>query len=183
MKSFLFSLVAKINEHPAAGEYEICRGKERREKDREHLGSSSFHGQFCFCLLHNLVMWANKSSLFPLFKDFIYLRERESTRKGRGRGRRRSRLPTEQGSQCGVRSQDSGIITWAEGRCLTDWATQVLPGSPPICLRYFRLHCYHMQIGDWLRKKANSASLKQLLKCLKVIIREIWFLLSKLGHF
>ena len=25
---------------------------------------------------------------------------------------------------CGARSQDPGIMTWAEGRCLTDWATQ-----------------------------------------------------------
>ena len=34
----------------------------------------------------------------------------------RGWGRGRSRLPTEQGSQCGTWSQDPGITTWAEGR-------------------------------------------------------------------
>ena len=37
---------------------------------------------------------------------FMYLRDRE------------------QGPQCGAPSQDPGIMTWAEGRCLIDWATQ-----------------------------------------------------------
>ena len=30
----------------------------------------------------------------------------------------------EQGARCGTRSRAPGIMTWAEGRCLTDWATQ-----------------------------------------------------------
>ena len=53
--------------------------------------------------------------------SFIYLRER-----GReaGRGRRRNRLPTEQGTWSRAPSQDPRIVTWTEGRCLTDWATQ-----------------------------------------------------------
>ena len=54
---------------------------------------------------------------------FIYLRERASMRKERGR--RRSRLPAEQGAQYGAWAQDPGIMTWVEGKCLTDWATQV----------------------------------------------------------
>ena len=43
---------------------------------------------------------------------------------GRGRGRAGSSLPTEQGAWCGAPSQDPGIMTWAKGRRLTDWATQ-----------------------------------------------------------
>ena len=38
--------------------------------------------------------------------------------------RGRSRLPTEQGAQCGAWSQDPKIMTWAKGKCLTNWATQ-----------------------------------------------------------
>ena len=64
-------------------------------------------------------------------KDFIYLfeRDQESEReweqwRGRHRGRGRSRLSTEQGAQFRTRSQDPGIMIWAEGSCLTDSATQ-----------------------------------------------------------
>jgi len=59
------------------------------------------------------------------FKDFIYLRERAQAQARGGRGRGRIRLPTEQGAQCGTRSQDPEIMTWAEGRRLANWATQV----------------------------------------------------------
>ena len=57
---------------------------------------------------------------------FIYLTEREpeSPSWGRREGRGRSRLPTEQGAGCRAPSQDPGVMTWAKGRCLTDWATQ-----------------------------------------------------------
>ena len=51
------------------------------------------------------------------------MKEREETwvgRKGRGRRRGRSR-----GAWCRAGSQDPGIMTWAKGRCFTDWATQV----------------------------------------------------------
>ena len=58
----------------------------------------------------------------PFLKDLIYLREREKAW-AEIRGRRRSRLSAEQGTQLGARSLDPGIMTWAEGRCLTDWAT------------------------------------------------------------
>lgn len=47
-----------------------------------------------------------------------YLFERESTGRESNRGRRRTRLLTHRGSQ------DSRIMTWAEGRCLTNWAIQ-----------------------------------------------------------
>ena len=60
---------------------------------------------------------------------FIYLRERQRDSKtawmGRGWREGRSSLPTEQGAQCWAQSQDPRIMTWAEGRRLTDWATQV----------------------------------------------------------
>ena len=54
---------------------------------------------------------------------FVYLRARTW-------GRGRSRLPVEQRTGLGTRSQDPEIMTWAEGRYLTNWATQV-----PLCLR------------------------------------------------
>ena len=59
-------------------------------------------------------------------KDFIYLFHRQRSQVGReaGRERGRSRLPAEQRARCGTRSQDPEIMTWAEGRGLTHWATQ-----------------------------------------------------------
>ena len=53
---------------------------------------------------------------------FIYLREWASEREHRGRGRSRTR--TEQGAQFWARSQDPGITTLVEGRCLSNWATR-----------------------------------------------------------
>ena len=57
---------------------------------------------------------------------FIYLTERERSQAGREAGGRRggSRLPAEQRAQPGAQSQDLEIMTWAEGRGLTHWATQ-----------------------------------------------------------
>ena len=64
-------------------------------------------------------------SLF--FKDFLFMYwfvwERMCTREHKWY-RGRSRLPIKQGAQCRARSQNPGIMTWAEGRCLTNWATQ-----------------------------------------------------------
>jgi len=56
-----------------------------------------------------------------VFKDFIYLTERDSERGNTSRGseRERSRLPAKQGAWCGARSQDPGVTTWAEGSRLT----------------------------------------------------------------
>ena len=60
-----------------------------------------------------------------LFFLRFYLTQRASEHKGgRIRRRGRSKLPAEQGAYCGAPSQDPGIMTWAEGRHLTDWATQ-----------------------------------------------------------
>ena len=46
---------------------------------------------------------------------------------GEGKERGRIRLPTDQGAPCGAWSQDPEIMTWAEGRHFTDWATQETP--------------------------------------------------------
>ena len=54
----------------------------------------------------------------------------------RGRVRGRSRLSTVQGAHCrdsGAPSQEPGLMTWAKGRHLTNWATQVLPFSALFC--------------------------------------------------
>ena len=45
-----------------------------------------------------------------------------------GEGEAGSPLSREPDAPCSVtQSQDSGIMTWAEDRCFTDWAT---PGTP-----------------------------------------------------
>ena len=55
---------------------------------------------------------------------YLFIWWKESTSRESSRGRGRTRLP-EQGVKLGAQSQDPEIMTWAEGRCLTDWATQV----------------------------------------------------------
>ena len=78
-----------------------------------------------FCLV-SLYYFGQGSNIFKKI-FFIYFfdrkRERERAHAG-GNGRGRSRLPAEQGARCGARSQDLGIMTWAEGRRSTDWAPQ-----------------------------------------------------------
>ena len=63
-------------------------------------------------------------ALVPFLK-FLFIYWTQSTSRGSSTGRGRSILPTEQGARCKAPSQDPRIITWAEGRCLTNWATQV----------------------------------------------------------
>ena len=86
---------------------------------------------------------------------FIYLTERMCAQAGKaaGRGRGRSRLPAEQGAQCGAWSQDSGIMTWAESRGSTQWATQAPIESTEfngsVCERgeytkHFHILCMHI---------------------------------------
>ena len=70
------------------------------------------------------------------FLDFIYLfeRERQQIRKsehewgeGQKHKERDKQTPCQAGSQvwCGAQSQNPRIMTWAKGRSLTDWTTQV----------------------------------------------------------
>ena len=54
--------------------------------------------------------------------------ERQAEREG-------SRLSAEQRARCGTQSQDSEIMTWAEGSGLTHWATQ----APPVFIFLLRL--------------------------------------------
>ena len=116
-------------------------------------------------------------SLIPItrfiffFKDFIYLteREQESTSKGSSKVRGRTRFLADQGARCGVRLQYPGIVTWAEGRCLADWATQAprregLEGEKPsFCFDPMDMRCHwnnhveiysrQMNIWKWLLRE------------------------------
>ena len=60
-----------------------------------------------------------------LLRFYLFIWEREGKRDSRGRDRGKSRVMTERRDWCGAWSQDPEIVTWAEGRRLTDWATQV----------------------------------------------------------
>ena len=80
-----------------------------------HLFYSPFHKNYHFILFQFI------------FKDFyLFIWQWESAQAGgvAGRGGGRSRLPTEQRALCGAPSQDPGIMIWAKGRYLIDWATR-----------------------------------------------------------
>ena len=72
---------------------------------------------------------------FPFFWDFIYLLEKRVSEQERGaQAGEGAEGEGEEGSPLsrahnGSRSQDPGITTWAEGRCLTNWAP---PGAPTV---------------------------------------------------
>ena len=70
-------------------------------------------------------MLVNKGGSF-FKKYFIYLFDRERAQAG-GVGEGEADAPAEQGARRGTWAQDPRIMTWAEGRCFTDWATQVPP--------------------------------------------------------
>ena len=87
---------------------------------------ADLQNSFFFLLSRKHSQW---SGLFHVsFKDFIYLREKERTwerdyKPGWGiEGEANSPLSRE--PNAGAGSQDPKIMTWADGRCLTDWATQ-----------------------------------------------------------
>ena len=78
--------------------------------------------------------WATQESLKIVF---IYLRrqwveqsKRKSMNKAGGRGKGGSRVSSEQEARHKTGSQDPEIMTWAKGRCLTDWATL----APQFCV-------------------------------------------------
>ena len=87
---------------------------------------------FCICMLlvkscnacHSCnFTWSYLDFLFCFLRYYLF--DREWVRESRGR----SRLPTEQRARCGAQTQDSRIMTWAQGRCLGlyayHWATHV----------------------------------------------------------
>ena len=58
---------------------------------------------------------------------FIWERVSESTNRWEGQREREKQTLAEQEAPSGTRSQDPVVLTWAEGRWFTDWATQVPP--------------------------------------------------------
>ena len=99
--------------------------------DQEHCFSRENKGQGIVKLPQNLFYYFEGGLFFSFLKIlFIYLTERERERErennqGSNKGEERSRLSIEQGAWCEAQSQDPGIVTWAENRHSTAWATQV----------------------------------------------------------
>ena len=71
----------------------------------------------------------NECDLFYYFFNvlFIYLRETEIATEIVRENTREKQAPGWAEAQHGTWSQDLGIMTWAEGKCFTDWAPQVHP--------------------------------------------------------
>ena len=76
-------------------------------------------------------IYIRKSKADFFFQDFIlFIWERESESKGWGEGQE-AEVEREKQTPCWAESlswdwsQDPNIVTWARGRRLTDWATQV----------------------------------------------------------
>ena len=73
---------------------------------------------------HNRIERESKPGLnFFFFLKILFIHLRGKKYKGRQRGR--SRLLAEQRAWQRAQYKDSRIMTWAKGRCLTDWGTQV----------------------------------------------------------
>ena len=90
------------------------------------------------CFTHIKSSWQPYEDLTycPLsLEDFIYLTEREYKNKSKhklGGGQERAKQALRW-----AQSQDPSIMTWAEGRCLTDWAAQV----PQLTILLFWEYC------------------------------------------
>ena len=71
-----------------------------------------------------LLVWVVDMLMFIFFFFFrnlsIYLRETESASSREGQREREKQTPYWLGSRTRTSIQDSGIMTWAEGRCSTD---------------------------------------------------------------
>ena len=63
-------------------------------------------------------------TVYYYFLNFMYFIWERAQAEGRAKGEGEADLSAEQGAQC----RAPGITTRAEGRCLTDWATQA-----PLC--------------------------------------------------
>ena len=104
--------------------------------------------------------WVWAIFTFTFFKDFISEIESEQRAEMEqwGRGRRgRSRLSTEQGAWHGPQSMNSRIMSWAESRHLTDWATQA-----PLTFT-FKSNIYW---GAWVAQSVKQPSLDFQLRSL-----------------
>ena len=92
---------------------------------------AGIHYPFNMIILLLLMFVPFLSSFFKKYFFYLFIWEREKEREskhtqaGEGGGKGRSRLPTEQGAQCRAQYQDPEIMTWAEGRSLANWASEV----------------------------------------------------------
>ena len=102
----------------------------------DHFPQNSTH---CLCQL------TGNLSCVRFFKFYLFDRVcKHRQESGRGRGRSSS---AEEGAWCRARSWDPGIMTWAEVRRSTSWATQVPP-----CARFLTLlrYCQRAEKGQEL---------------------------------
>ena len=95
---------------------------------------------------------------FFFFQRFYLFTWERAWAEGRGRGR--SRFPAGQEAWHWAQSQESKIMTWAKGRCLTNWATQ-----RPLCFKinvilYYFLQCHLYSLIIIKGTKSNQNLLK-----------------------
>lgn len=120
-----------------------------------------------------LQVWLGFSLSFWRF--YLFIRERKHVREKESTGRqslreKRSRLGAEQGARSRTRSQDAGILTWAEA--------DVLPTEPPRC----PLVCFFKMLWG-IYQSFRSSSCKQAssgsrLICWKIVLpllKELWW--------
>ena len=62
--------------------------------------------------------------IFKILFAYLRERERENAWAGEEAWEREKQTPQEEGARCRAQSQDPGIMTWAQGIYLNDWATQ-----------------------------------------------------------
>lgn len=109
---------------------------------------------------------------FFFFKILFIFFDRERHSRGgntsRGSERGRSRLPTEQGAWCRARTQDPGITTGAEGRCLMTEP----PRRPTLALLY----------GDVYDPKIICGSLRNILFNFLTCLLKCVLFVSTLKH-
>ena len=107
---------------------------------KRHEGSPTTQPQRTIAIWPRRWQLYRKVPFFFLLRFYLFIWEREfkrtSMRGVRSRRRRRSGLPAEQGAWHGAQSQAPGIMTWAEGRHPTKWATQTYLKSPILKLAF-----------------------------------------------
>ena len=101
------------------------------------------------------IIWCKFYLLF-IFKDFIWERETEIVTEIE-----RAWVGEEREKQaCGAESQDPKIMTWAKGRCLTDWAP--LPHTLSFCLWQKEKSTSRLR-GAWVAQSAKCLPLAQVM--------------------
>ena len=69
-----------------------------------------------------------------IFQDFIYLFERQRETEHKGGGEREKQVPADQGTPPGPRSQDLGVVTWAQGRARPTGRPGALQSRPVVAV-------------------------------------------------